>query len=219
MPSKKRNMGLLLEIPFDLGYLLFGGWAGMRFLSQGSGNPAATLYGILTLLLCFGDAFHLLPRVYALWSDTMAAHTRLLGFGKAVTSVTMTLFYLLLYRLWELIYGLSIPGVGWLVLGLTVLRILLCLLPQNRWLEKNPPLSFAILRNIPFAILGGLVAWLYLLMGTAGPFGGMPLAILLSFLFYFGVVLFAGKYPAVGALMLPKTCMYIWIITMGFSLL
>ena len=40
------------------------------------------------------------------------------------------------------------------------------------------------------------------------------LAVLLSFLFYFPVVLWAQAVPLIGMMMLPKTCMYIWMILM-----
>ena len=48
-------------------------------------------------------------------------------------------------------------------------------------------------------------------------FSYMWLAILLSFGFYIPVVLFADAVPAVGALMLPKTCAYVWAVFMGYS--
>ena len=47
----------------------------------------------------------------------------------------------------------------------------------------------------------------------------MWLAIVLSFGFYIPVVLFADAYPAVGALMLPKTCAYVWMVVMGYCAL
>lgn len=52
-----------------------------------------------------------------------------------------------------------------------------------------------------------------------GAFSFMWLAILISFGCYLPVTLFAQKYPKLGMLMLPKTCAYIWIVCMGFSLL
>ena len=36
-------------------------------------------------------------------------------------------------------------------------RAALCLFPQNEWLSADAPLSWAIWRNIPFALLGLLV--------------------------------------------------------------
>ncbi len=47
-------------------------------------------------------------------------------------------------------------------------------------------------------------------------FGFMWLAITLSFGFYIPVVLWADTIPAVGALMIPKTCAYVWIVVMGY---
>lgn len=49
-------------------------------------------------------------------------------------------------------------------------------------------------------------------------FKWMWLAILLSFLFYLPVVLWADAVPEVGMFMLPKTCMYIWMVVMGWRI-
>ena len=43
------------------------------------------------------------------------------------------------------------------------------------------------------------------------------LAIALSFAFYVPVVLFAKTIPAIGALMIPKTLSYVWIVLMGYK--
>jgi hypothetical protein len=45
----------------------------------------------------------------------------------------------------------------------------------------------------------------------------MWLAVALSFAFYIPVVLFADAVPAIGMLMIPKTCAYLWIVWMGFT--
>ena len=42
----------------------------------------------------------------------------------------------------------------------------------------------------------------------------MWLAVLLSFMFYFLVVLWAQAVPIIGMMILPKTCMYIWMLCM-----
>ena len=46
----------------------------------------------------------------------------------------------------------------------------------------------------------------------------MGLAIALSFGFYIPVVLFAEVFPVIGALMIPKTLAYVWVVVMGISL-
>ena len=55
----------------------------------------------MAALLGAGDAFHLLPRSYALWTTGLEANATALGFGKFVTSITMTIFYVILYYIWQ----------------------------------------------------------------------------------------------------------------------
>ena len=44
----------------------------------------------------------------------------------------------------------------------------------------------------------------------------MWLTIVLSFGFYIPVVLWAEKIPAIGLLMIPKTCAYVWTVLIGY---
>ena len=44
----------------------------------------------------------------------------------------------------------------------------------------------------------------------------MWLAIVISFACYAPVVVFAKTIPPVGALMIPKTCAYVWVVWMGY---
>lgn len=220
MTKANRGPRVWVEAIFDVSYLLIALAAGVYLLVHGQNNRAVALYGVLSLVLAVGDSFHLIPRVVGLWRGDMARRTKSLGFGKLVTSITMTLFYVFLCYLWPIVRGISMPGL-WLVLvwGLAGLRILLCLLPQNQWLRPNPPLQWAVLRNVPFLVLGAMVVGLYSTQGPGQPLPWLWLAVTLSFAFYLPVVLLSQKYPAVGALMLPKTCAYLWIIFMGFTLL
>lgn len=56
----------------------------------------------MAIILGFGDSFHLLPRIYALLTTGLENHASSLGFGKLVTSITMTVFYLILYKIWKI---------------------------------------------------------------------------------------------------------------------
>lgn len=223
MKKIKLTPPAIVEIIFDIAYLLFAISAGIFLLLKGNENMAVILYGMLAVILGCGDAFHLLPRVYSLFTDTMDSNFKALGFGKLVTSITMTVFYVMLYYVWQLLYRTNLPvWVTVLALGCAVIRIVICVFPQNRWFQKDTSFRFAIYRNIPFVILGAIVAILFAIGGADGYYAGFELmspAIILSFVFYLAVVLFAGKYKKLGMLMLPKTCTYIWIICMGFSLI
>ena len=56
--NSKKNMPDIMEAIFDAGYLIFDLIAGILFFVFSKGNPLFILYGVLTLTLCGGDAFH-----------------------------------------------------------------------------------------------------------------------------------------------------------------
>ena len=211
----------IAETVFDIFYLGFAVITGLTMLIRGQ-NPLVRKAGAMTALLGGGDSFHLVPRVYALWTTGLEDNAAALGIGKLITSVTMTIFYLLLYYIWRDRY--HITGRGRLtaaIWGLAALRIALCLLPQNQWLAYRQPLLFGVLRNIPFAAMGLIIIVIYARESRRANdrvFRFMPLAVALSFGFYLPVVLFSGVAPMVGILMIPKTMAYVWIVLMAWRL-
>ena len=199
---------------FDIGYLLFAIISGFVILTRSVNNKDTTekIMGYAALILGCGDAFHLIPRVLNYFADR--DFTMALGVGKLVTSVTMTLFYMLLYYLWMFVYGSEDnKRLSMAVWRLSALRILLCLFPQNGWLQNDSSMVWGIIRNIPFVILGGVICYLYYDKRRQDRnFRLMWVYILLSFLFYIPVAVFAGIIPMLGMLMLPKTICYILMI-------
>ena len=214
-------MQRIMEPIFEIGYLLCVLTWGILTLRKAGGRKQFQLFGIMAVMLGLGDAFHLVPRVYALWTDGLESHAAALGFGKAVTSITMTVFYVLLYHVWQRRYHKEkTSALTACVYILAVIRIGLCLFPQNQWLSADAPLSWGIYRNIPFAVLGIFMIAIYFTQAKKqqdNAFRFMWLAITLSFLFYIPVVLFADSIPALGMLMIPKTCAYLWIVWMGYA--
>ena len=216
-------MQAVFETVFDLCYLIFVITAGLLILEKSKGRKEFRLLGAMAVTLGCGDAFHLVPRMMALCTTGMQDYTAALGIGKLITSVTMTLFYVLLYYVWKTLYPKQDSRVLTLMVWiLAVIRIALCLFPQNDWTAASEPLVWGIWRNIPFAILGILMIVLF--FRTSGqdktsPFRWMWLGITLSFAFYIPVVLLSQSFPAVGILMIPKTCAYVWIVCMGWKAL
>ena len=199
------------ESIFDILYLLFAIVSGMLILQKATNNTGRTM-GFATLVLGCGDAFHLVPRVlnYFVEGDFQAA----LGIGKLVTSITMTVFYVLLYFIWLGWYrekeNKSMTTAVW---ALAAVRAALCLFPQNGWLQNSSDPLWGIIRNVPFVILGGVICWLYFQKrGEEGTFRFFWVYILLSFLFYIPVAVAAGLVPMLGMLMLPKTICYILMV-------
>ena len=211
----------LIEVVFNVAYLVFAIISGVVMICVG-GDGILMLFGALTLILGVGDSFHLLPRIYGRITSKMDSLTKILGAGKLVTSITMTIFYLILYVIWVNLYGMEIASVlSVIMVFLAVVRIILSLMPQNKWLEKSPPLNWGIYRNIPFLLMGIIIMIIYSFTSwrEGDIFKFLPIAVGLSFLFYLPVVIFAQRYPKVGGLMLPKTLAYVWIIIMGFGLM
>ena len=214
-------MQAMMETAFDVVYLTTVITLGILMIRGSKGDPMIRLFGLMAVVLGCGDAFHLVPRAYALCTTGLEQHAASLGFGKFVTSITMTAFYLILYYVWRLRYRVQgkqgLTASLWL---LAILRVGLCLMPQNDWLSPTAPLSWGIYRNIPFAIIGLMMIVLFYQQAKAHKdqqFRFMWLAITLSFAFYVPVVLWADAIPLVGTLMIPKTCAYVWVVWMGFS--
>ena len=190
-------------------------------MQRSKGNKQYYLFGVMAVVLGVGDAFHLVPRAVALCTSGLESFTTALGIGKFVTSITMTIFYILLYFVWRRRY--AIHGKGGLtaaIFGLSALRIVLCLFPQNAWTSAQAPLSWGIYRNIPFTILGILMIYLFYREARVRndkAFRNMWLTIVLSFAFYLPVVLFADQIPVIGMLMIPKTCAYVWTVWIGYQ--
>lgn len=207
-------MGKIMEAVFCVFYLIFTTIAGFRIVQKSNGRQQIRLFGIMALVLVFGDAFHLIPRIFAAVNPA-GDYAVSLGIGKLITSVTMTFFYLILYFLYEMRYAAKNTALRSAVILLSLIRMLLCLMPQNDW-TGAAPVVWGVYRNIPFTVLGLIMVVLFFRKRTDSAFRWMWLAIALSFAFYIPVVLWADLSPMIGMLMLPKTCMYMWIVIMGY---
>ncbi len=199
------------ESAFDILYLLFAVASGILILRRAR-NRTERLMGASALILGCGDAFHLVPRVLNYFAE--ADFTAALGIGKLVTSVTMTVFYVLLYYVWIGFYReKENRGLTACVWAMALARVILCLFPQNGWLENSSDMAWGIIRNVPFVILGAVTCCLYMKnRKRERVFRFVWLLILLSFLFYIPVAVAAGIVPMLGMLMLPKTICYVLMI-------
>ncbi|MCI9315824.1 MAG: hypothetical protein HFI57_12745 [Lachnospiraceae bacterium] len=213
-------MQAVMETLFDIVYLVSVITIGIMMIKKSGENKQYRLFGIMAVVLGAGDSFHLVPRALALCTTGLENYTSALGAGKFITSITMTVFYVILYYVWRIRYdieGQKIKTV--MVYLLSALRIVLCLFPQNEWLSAEAPLSWGIYRNIPFALLGAFIIILFFKSAREQEDHGfkyMWLTIVLSFGFYIPVVLFADAVPVIGMLMIPKTCAYVWTVLIGY---
>ena len=214
-------MQAIVETLFDAVYLVSVITIGILMIRGSKGNRQFRLFGWMAVLLGAGDSFHLIPRALALCTTGLESFTVQLGLGKWITSVTMTIFYVLLYYVWRERYGIrGKNGLTAAVYALAGVRIALCMMPQNQWLSADAPLAWGIYRNIPFALMGILIIMLFYRSARERgdrAFKWMWLTIVLSFGFYIPVVLWANAIPLIGMLMIPKTCAYVWTVLIGYS--
>lgn len=214
-------MRAIMESAFDIFYLLFVTGMGLYLIFKSKPGSNSRLFGYMAVVLGVGDAFHLVPRIMALNTDQgFEVFKRQLGMGKAITSITMTVFYIILYYIWKKRYGKNqIKKLDFTIWGLALIRIVIGLMPQNQWLASSPPLNWGIYRNIPFGLMGILLIILFYQEARRKDdqvFKNMWLAISLSFAFYLPVVLWGDLNPAIGLLMIPKTMAYVWVVLMGY---
>lgn len=213
-------MQAVIETEFDVCYLVGVVTLGIIMIKNSRGNKQYRLFGFMAVVLGLGDAFHLVPRAIALCTTGLENFTFALGMGKFITSITMTVFYILLYYVWRIRYNVKgKKGYTIAVYLASAARILLCLCPQNAWTSAQSPLSWGIYRNIPFTILGLIVIYLFYKSSREHNdvlFKNMWLTIVISFGFYLPVVLFADIVPIIGMLMIPKTLAYVWTVWIGY---
>ena len=214
-------MQAIVETLFDAFYLVSVITIGILMIRNSKGNAQFWLFGLMAVVLGAGDSFHLVPRALALCTTGLENYTVALGLGKWITSVTMTIFYVLLYYVWRQRYQVKgKSGLTAAVYALSAVRIGLCMMPQNQWLSAPSPLAWGVYRNIPFALLGLLIIVLFYRSAKEHEdraFRWMWLTIVLSFGFYIPVVLWADVVPLLGMLMIPKTCAYVWTVLIGYS--
>lgn len=214
-------MQAIMETLFDTLYLTSVITIGIIMIIRAGDNKQFKLFGIMAVVLGVGDSFHLIPRAYALLTTGLENNAAALGIGKFITSITMTIFYVILYYIWRQRYKIrDRKELTFSIYALAILRIILCLLPQNQWLNYNSPVSWGIYRNIPFAIIGIIIIIIFnseVKKYSDENFKFMALAIVLSFALYIPVVLWGNVFPLIGILMIPKTLAYVWIVLMGFK--
>jgi hypothetical protein len=135
------------------------------------------------------------------------------------TSITVTLFYVLVLVIWRERFGKPYGRFGFLLFATAVVRFLIMLSPNNEWNSVVPPQPWSFYRNLPLMIQGLGVAYLILRDARAAgdrTFTWVGLMILTSYAFYMPVIFLVQRYPLVGMLMIPKTMAYVAIAVIAY---
>lgn len=214
----------IMETIFNVTYLITL-WALIALMAKNRSRVApaeATLAGRFLLafvLLAVGDTFHVGARVVtALFGPAAATVTvggvpsSLLGLGMLATAYTMTIFYMVFAEARALRAGRRLDAAFWTMEILLALRLILMALPGNGWELATPPYVMGLVRNLPLALAGFLMAGLFIVEGRRDgdrAWAGIGWAMIVSYGFYTPVILFAAAVPLLGLLMIPKTLAYV----------
>ncbi len=210
-------MGEIFEIAFGLLYLGVIFVLGVFLIKDNKGWTLYTLFGCMAFVLVLSDSFYLVAKIMASTSGDNEKYASLIGTGKLIMAIAIIIFYLLLYFVWKLQYSASDVRIieGFLYV-LAIIRIVLCLLPQNQWLSQTQPILWNIICNIPFLIICILMIVLFareIRLKRDKDFIFMPVAIFLSVLFYIPTIF----WPELILLNALKLLCYAWIIWMGYN--
>lgn len=193
------------EIFFDALYLAFVIFLGIRMLLIEDKN--SKILASMTLLLGLGDSFHLVPRILA---NTMTNGFEVNSFGlflgTRVSAITMSVFYLLFYFYIKKTKRENNKSLDITMSVLFAIRLATVLISFNH----DPKMD--LISNIPFVAMGLIDIFLLYKYRNLEEFKHLAIYVLFSFLFYLPVVLFKNSYPSIGALMMPKTLMYVLIV-------
>ena len=201
-----------MEVIFIIVYLIFTIYNGIKLRKI---NNKINIIGIAILVLGIGDSFHLIPRIVSKFTNNDLS--MYLGIGKLVTSITMSIFYILLYYIY--LDSLNEKNNKIIEISLYILlfiRIVLLLLPSNNWVRNSSSLWISIVRNIPFILIGIIIIYLYYKVrnkkGYPNKIKYLWIIFILSFLFYMLTVVGAFYHSMFGMFMIPKTICYMLVI-------
>ena len=110
---------------------------------------------------------------------------------------TNNFLFLCKFTFTELKIPVIIEAVIWIS---AVVRIVICMLPQNNWCTEDGNMKLSVLRNAVFAVTGIGVIILYAMSGNTNEYHltRMVAAIIISFGCYIPVTLFSKTKPKVG---------------------
>lgn len=226
------TMRVILEVSFDLFYLVFI-WTIVLLMTRNMHTVKHNNIAVgkkmrnAFFLLALGDTGHVGFRAIAYLiggvsgvTDFEGAAATLVGMGSLVTSITVTLFYMIMVYVWKDRYNKKLNWFAYTLLFAGVIRLIVMFLPGNNWGSTVIPQGMGLFRNLWLMLQGFGVMGLILLNAYKTddkPFKWIGWMIALSYAFYIPVILFVNKVPILGMLMIPKTCAYLAIALISYK--
>jgi len=219
------EMAKWLEIIFDISYLIVI-WVLVLLMYKNRVNVkeenklTAKLFTIAFFLLALGDTGHVGFRAAAYLMGGLEANASLVGLGSLSTAITVTFFYMIVVEIWRVHFDKKRGVFWWLMMIVSVIRLIIMALPQNRWLAHDADFIWTLGRNIPLMIVGLSIAAAIMIDGVKNKdkvYIAVSSMIFTSYLFYMPVIFFAHIVPMLGMLMMPKTLAYLAVAIIAYK--
>lgn len=147
----------ILHIAYLIPLLIMGGY----LLKNSIGQKVYKAFGSFALILALADSIYLLPRMYSILTTGIEDNLHIIGWGRMGNAIIVTILYLVLYDIYNLRYSKrKNASLDKLMFGVAAIRIIICLLPMNKWFDEIPSSTFALLRFVPLAILALFIIFL-----------------------------------------------------------
>lgn len=207
----------IMEILFNVFYLIIIWFLVIKMyknmnIVDSKGFKVAKLLALAFTFLAIGDTGHVGFRVLAYLRGGLGENAQLLGIGKLMTSITVTIFYMILVEIWKARFNIKYHNSIFLLYICGLIRIIVLFLPGNQWSSSIAPFNYEMYRNIPLIILGlGTATLIYKYSKKANDkvFELFSIMIFISYAFYIPVIFLARFIPLIGLLMIPKTVAYL----------
>lgn len=208
-------MHSIIKSSFYIIFLVLSIIVSTKLLLGSKGNVLRKILGITILFLGIGEGFHIVPRIFEIFTHDLEKFGSLIELGRFVSSITILFVYLYLYWFWKTYYKAEDNK----VLELTLLILYFIGIALSIIFRDNTGYLLVLLRNVPVLIMGGIIIVLFRKQSnteTENGFKFLWIALLLSLVFTISFELLHIKIEFLTILMMPKTLMFIWFVVMVY---
>lgn len=140
-------------------YLIIVLYMGIYMYRNHKANKVHMGFASLALTLALVDATLMLPRIYAIWTDGIEEHLKLVGIGRIGQALILCLFYAMINDLYKTRFELKkkLP-IDKLFYFLLIFRVVTVFFPQNKWFDLVVNKEFLMIRTVPIIVFALLMA-------------------------------------------------------------
>jgi len=163
------------------------------------------------LSLMIGDLGHVGARLVTFFSENFTLAYGIFGIGVLIEMIGLIFLFIFYTNAWRIHFNKPNNLIFKSLIGVGIIGLIIFTFPQNQWNTEPISYEWLIFRNIPWLILGIVLASLIIRDARAVKdpiLIRIGILILISFLFYMPVIFFGSIEPMLGMLMIPGTIIY-----------